>query len=88
MESYLIMPCVKNNQDPTPGSLMLGLSMGPRLHPSRTSDLRLSGTLSGLNAGGGARAHDRMVTANVRVDYLSTVPPTFLSNETVNGRLD
>ncbi|GFO44098.1 hypothetical protein PoB_007060300 [Plakobranchus ocellatus] len=29
MANYLIMPYAKNNQDLTPGSSMLGLSMGP-----------------------------------------------------------
>ncbi|GFN94485.1 hypothetical protein PoB_002099100 [Plakobranchus ocellatus] len=29
--NYLIMPFAKNNQDHTPGSPMLGLSMGPSL---------------------------------------------------------
>ncbi|GFO28814.1 hypothetical protein PoB_005531900 [Plakobranchus ocellatus] len=31
MANYLIMPHAKNNQDPTPGSPMLGLSVGPTL---------------------------------------------------------
>ncbi|GFN99990.1 hypothetical protein PoB_002649600 [Plakobranchus ocellatus] len=31
MANYLIMPYAKNNQDPTPGSQMLGLSVGPTL---------------------------------------------------------
>ncbi|GFO28407.1 hypothetical protein PoB_005491200 [Plakobranchus ocellatus] len=29
--NYLIMPYAKNNRDPTPGSPMLGLSVGPTL---------------------------------------------------------
>ncbi|GFO42209.1 hypothetical protein PoB_006871400 [Plakobranchus ocellatus] len=29
--NYLIMPHAKNNQDPTTGSLMFGLSVGPTL---------------------------------------------------------
>ncbi|GFO30002.1 hypothetical protein PoB_005650700 [Plakobranchus ocellatus] len=32
MANYLIMPYANNNQDPTPGSPMFGLSVGPTLH--------------------------------------------------------
>ncbi|GFO21536.1 hypothetical protein PoB_004804100 [Plakobranchus ocellatus] len=31
MANYLIMPYAKNNQNPTPGSPMLGLNVGPTL---------------------------------------------------------
>ncbi|GFO19346.1 hypothetical protein PoB_004585100 [Plakobranchus ocellatus] len=36
---------------------------------------RLSGPPSGQGAGGGARARDRMVPADLREDSLATVPP-------------
>ncbi|GFN77341.1 hypothetical protein PoB_000384700 [Plakobranchus ocellatus] len=39
-------------------------------------DLRLSGPTSGQSAGGGAQTCDRGVSADLRADSLSTVPPT------------
>ncbi|GFO31377.1 hypothetical protein PoB_005788200 [Plakobranchus ocellatus] len=39
-------------------------------------DLRLSGPLSGQDAGGGARTHDRKIPADFRVDMLATLGPT------------
>ncbi|GFN81138.1 hypothetical protein PoB_000764400 [Plakobranchus ocellatus] len=42
-------------------------------------DLRLSGPLSGMGAGGGARIRDRRVPEDLRTDSLTPVPPTLLS---------
>ncbi|GFN82853.1 hypothetical protein PoB_000935900 [Plakobranchus ocellatus] len=39
-------------------------------------DLRLSGSLSGQGAGGGARPRVRRVPTDLRTDSLATVPPT------------
>ncbi|GFO20403.1 hypothetical protein PoB_004690800 [Plakobranchus ocellatus] len=39
-------------------------------------DLRVSGPPSGQGAGGGARTSDRRIPANLRADWLATVPPT------------
>ncbi|GFO01579.1 hypothetical protein PoB_002808400, partial [Plakobranchus ocellatus] len=45
-------------------------------------DLRLSSPPSGQGACGGPRTRDRRVPAALRIDSLSTVPPTSLYNET------
>ncbi|GFN78949.1 hypothetical protein PoB_000545500 [Plakobranchus ocellatus] len=85
MANYLTMLNTKNNHDPTPGSPMLGLSVGPTLFNGtpntslfspQQGDLRLSGPPSGQGAGGGARTRDRKVPADLRADSLATVPPT------------
>ncbi|GFN82734.1 hypothetical protein PoB_000924000 [Plakobranchus ocellatus] len=39
-------------------------------------DLRLSDPPSGQGAGGGARASNRRIPADLRADSLATVPPT------------
>ncbi|GFN87863.1 hypothetical protein PoB_001436900 [Plakobranchus ocellatus] len=38
-------------------------------------DLKLSGPPSGRGAGGGTRARDKRVPADLRADSLATVPP-------------
>ncbi|GFO28418.1 hypothetical protein PoB_005492300 [Plakobranchus ocellatus] len=50
---------------------------------SQQGDFRLSGPPSGQGAGGEARTRDRRVSADLREDLLSTLPPTPHTREQV-----
>ncbi|GFO21090.1 hypothetical protein PoB_004759500 [Plakobranchus ocellatus] len=60
---------------PRPPALMPASCGGLEALSPQQGDLRLSGPPSGQGAGGGARASDRGVPADLRADSLATVPP-------------
>ncbi|GFO26455.1 hypothetical protein PoB_005296000 [Plakobranchus ocellatus] len=62
-------------------SLKVWLSFVPIARPQQC-DLRLSGFLSGQEASGGIRTHERTCPADLRAGLLSSVPPTPLPSLT------
>ncbi|GFO26667.1 hypothetical protein PoB_005317200 [Plakobranchus ocellatus] len=48
----------------------------------------LSGPPSGQGVGGGARTHDRMLPADLRVDLLSTEPPIPRRSKLVHKKIE
>ncbi|GFO30024.1 hypothetical protein PoB_005652900 [Plakobranchus ocellatus] len=50
MANYLIMPCAMNNQDPIPGSPILGLSVGPTLLLLTSSSGQQTGSVDSVPA--------------------------------------